>query len=395
MGLKEDRVNVKTDDFIKIRNNSSKTVSYLVKEFELRKNADQLKRTTTAKTGDLNMNKIFSYKFNEDIFKKVSVNPGGKSHGLVMFLDWSGSMGPHIDNTIKQLISLVLFCKKVNIPYEVYAFNTPGSYYHQHEQAWYEQPKAIDCVSLSRFRLLNLLSSRMNASELTKSCASLISYISTRSHYRPPFLEMGGTPLNEAIITAMEIVPEFKKQNRLQIVNTVFLTDGEGSPLREVLRKDGEGYQKSERLYGNHDLVIVDPVTKNEALIKKLDSPDSHTEAYLKLFKQRTGSNVVGFYIIAGRDFGKSLNRWFPDMDANMREDVKIAFRKNKYKVITNAGYDEYYVLRSEAMDTEEETELEVKENATTRGLVSAFNKYAGGRVSSRVVLNKFIGMIA
>jgi hypothetical protein len=78
-----------------------------------------------------------------------------------------------------------------------------------------------------------------------------------------------------------------------------------------------------------------------------------------------------------------------------MREDVKVAFRKNKYKVITNAGYDEYYVLRSEAMDTEEETELEVKENATTRGLVSAFNKYAGGRVSSRVVLNKFIGMIA
>jgi hypothetical protein len=62
---------------------------------------------------------------------------------------------------------------------------------------------------------------------------------------------------------------------------------------------------------------------------------------------------------------------------------------------VTTAGFDEYYVLRSEALDTEEDNTFEVKENATTRGLVSAFSKYAGGRVANRVVLNRFIGMIA
>ena len=63
--------------------------------------------------------------------------------------------------------------------------------------------------------------------------------------------------------------------------------------------------------------------------------------------------------------------------------------------VVTNAGFDEYYLLRSEALDTEEETEFEVKENATTRGLVSAFSKYHGNRVSNRVVLNRFIELIS
>ena len=85
---KEDDFRSSPETFLKIRNESNKVVSYLVKEFELRKNADQLKRATTAKTGELNMSKIYSFGFSEDIFKKISVVPGGKSHGLVMYLDW-------------------------------------------------------------------------------------------------------------------------------------------------------------------------------------------------------------------------------------------------------------------------------------------------------------------
>ena len=47
------------------------------------------------------------------------------------------------------------------------------------------------------------------------------------------------------------------------------------------------------------------------------------------------------------------------------------------------------------ALNTEDDAELTVKENATTRGLVSAFTKYSSNRVSSRVVLNRFIGLIS
>lgn len=379
-------------DYLKLRRETNKVVSYLVKEFELRKNADQLKRATTAKTGDLDMKKIFSYQFNDDIFKKISVVPNGKSHGLVMFLDWSGSMSNHIENTVKQLISLVMFCKKVNIPYDVYAFASPES----HDSLHYSIiPKAGDLAS-REFYLMNLLSSKMTAGEFTFAASSLVK-MSLAPRYIPHWMTMGGTPLNEATIAAMEIVPHFQKQYKLQIVNTVFLTDGDGHTIRSIYEK----YESDGRIgtrgdsYGREQtgLVIRDPITKHQETVENIYSCASHTAAYVKLLKAKTGCNVLGFYVIAGREFNRKIHDFYPK-SAN-HEVIKLNFRKNKYAVVKTAGFDEYYVLRSEALNTEDDVGFEVKENATTRGLVSAFSKYTGGRVANRVVLNRFIGMIS
>jgi hypothetical protein len=68
---------------------------------------------------------------------------------------------------------------------------------------------------------------------------------------------------------------------------------------------------------------------------------------------------------------------------------------KNKYAISTMTGFDDYYILRSNGLDTEDDAELEIKENATTRGIVSAFTKYAGNRVNNRVILNRFISWIS
>ena len=38
------------------------------------------------------------------------------------FFDWSGSMNNVMMDTLKQLYNLIWFCRKVQIPYEVYAF---------------------------------------------------------------------------------------------------------------------------------------------------------------------------------------------------------------------------------------------------------------------------------
>ncbi len=386
---------IATKDFLKIRRDTNKVVSYLAKEFELRKNADQLKRTSTAKTGDLDMKKIYSYQFNDDIFKKISVVPDGKSHGLVMFLDWSGSMSDHLLNTVKQLISLVMFCKKVNIPYEVYAFATHES----HTTPEYNvTPKENDIV-MGNFQLFNLLSSKMTAGEFTYAASALV-FLAKAPRYCPHWMVLGGTPLNEAVVSAMDIIPKFQKQYKLQIVNTVFLTDGEGHNNRNVYKTldDGriypQGFEYSfRREYPG--LVIRDPITKHEERVENIYSSNAQTGAYVKLLKARTGCNVLGFYVIGGRDFGRKCLDFYPKLSTTAYDLIKSKFRKNKYAVVTNAGFDEYYVLRSEGLDTEEDSTFEVKENATTRGLVSAFSKYAGGRVANRVVLNRFIGLIS
>ena len=378
-----------TKKFQKLRTDAKKVVGYLAKEFELRKNAEQLKRASIAKTGELNMSKIYSYGFAEDIFKKITVVPNGKSHGLVMFLDWSGSMHNHLENTIKQLINLALFCKKVNIPYEVYAFSS------EHNDCYTNAFKEGD-ISLRNFKLLNLLSSKMSASEFTFAGSALVTLCEPRG-YKPYWFQMGGTPLTESIISAMKIVPEFQKQYKLQIVNTVFLTDGEGHSLREVMYTNDRGFKSTgtgeySDYKANKKFVIRDPKNKNEIIA---DRPQGRelTSAYIQMLKKRTGSNIVGFYVLSGRELGRELYHFLPQSVDH--DKYKAQFRKNKSMVVTSAGYDEYYLLRAEGLDTDEDVGFEVKENATTRGLVSAFSKYAGNRLNNRVVLNRFVGMIS
>jgi hypothetical protein len=371
---------MRTEKFQKFRKETSKVVSYMVKEFELRKNADQMKRASVAKTGELNMNKVFSYKFNDDIFKKMTIVPNGKSHGLVMFLDWSGSMSGHLENTLKQLITLVMFCKKVNIPFEVYAFTSeaPDSYN--------KKDSKFGDIMMKPYKLLNIFSSRMSAIEFLYAANVMVEVSTARYSYCRLF-SMGGTPLNEAVISAMKIVPEFQKKYKLQIVNTVFLTDGEGHRLSNVYAEKFE-YDWNQR----KTLILRDPVTKHQEIVEDW-SCQKNTAAYIKLLKARTNCNILGFYVLSGREFGRAAYILLPkaaDIDA-----MKVKFRKEKSLTITNAGFDEYYMLRSEGLDVDEETEFVVKENATTRGLVSAFSKYTKNRLNNRVVLNRFIGMIA
>ena len=388
-----------TQKFMKLRNDSKKVVGYLAKEFELRKNADQLKRASIAKTGDLNMSKIYAYQLTDDIFKKMTITPGAKSHGLVMFLDWSGSMSNHMENTIKQLINLVMFCKKVNIPYDVYAFSSEYDDCYNSQKNWKDGDLYLD-----HFKLLNLMSSKMTAAEFTYAGSALVQMSEYRRGWKPNWFQKGGTPLNEAVISAMKIVPEFQKQYKLQIVNTVFLTDGEGHSLNQVWYKDDKGNPRtgtvnkqeeynSDQWRQTRQLVLRDPITKEQEIVD-INRGRELTAAYIKMLKVRTNCNIVGFYVLAGRELGRELHHFYPN-NYMIHDKIKAEFRKNKSLTVTNAGFDEYYLLRTEALDTDEDVTFEVKENATTRGLVSAFSKFAGNRLNNRVVLNRFIGMIS
>ena len=156
--------------------------------------------------------------------------------------------------------------------------------------------------------LVNLLSNRMSASEFTFAGAALMKMSgatkSARWGVRPPrFLHMSGTPLNEAIIAAMEIVPEFQKKNRLQIVNTVILTDGEGSSLTKTY-SDDLSYPTSRPF--SH-MVIRDPKTRNEELFDRncgwgFSGSMAQTDCLIRLLKARTNSHVIGFFVGETKD---------------------------------------------------------------------------------------------
>ena len=149
---------VKCDsDFKAFKVSSNKEVNYLVKEFEMKKAADGYARATTSRTGVLDTANLHTYKYNDDLFKKITTIPDAKSHGLIFNIDWSGSMHHNILDTIKQTLTLVSFCRKVGIDYDVYLF-TDG--YHKHSTSYHDLCGQIEGhVILDNFNMLNVLSS--------------------------------------------------------------------------------------------------------------------------------------------------------------------------------------------------------------------------------------------
>ena len=61
-------VNSLEQQFPKYMKDVKRSVGIAVKEFEMRKAATQWAKATTAKTGVIDVNKLYSYKTNEDIF---------------------------------------------------------------------------------------------------------------------------------------------------------------------------------------------------------------------------------------------------------------------------------------------------------------------------------------
>ena len=391
------------------KNDSKKTVNYMVKEFEMKKSADQYARAATSKTGTLVMGALHTYKFNDDLFKKVTTLPGATNHGMVMVLDWSGSMCDNLKGTIEQLLQLVMFCRRTKIPFEVFAFTSC----YTENGGFYNSGGVVDVnygeVTISKnMRLLNFFSSKMSAAEEEKMMHYL--WMIAKRYNRtyedwsttgypmspPEKYGLGGTPLNDAIIVLMDFLPKYKKASGVQKINTIFLTDGASNNMSGVKDTDcgHDHYQGFRR-----DNLMIDPVTNKRY---EFDGYGPNvTSMLLKARKGRVqGMNVVGFFL-AGQGSKGAISRntwWYILQGGSFTADRAMAeMRKNKVVVLNESnGYDQYYILPGGGGLVVDNDGLDDKLIGASKGkLKTAFAKSNKGRIQSRVLLNKFVGMVA
>ena len=398
----------------KFQQDSKKVISYMVKEFDMKKAADQYARASTSKTGVLDMGALHTYKFNEDLFAKVTTLPGATNHGMVMFLDWSGSMHPNLTQTLKQLYNLVWFCDRVKIPYVVYAFSdqwvTHGytTYNGTVDSKIQDGSKSSD-MCIEDIRLLEMFSSNMSK----KETAEMMHYTHMMGEYYVGYrdwrkdgypirvstkMSLGGTPLNHAIVVAMDLLPKFKKDTGVQKVNTVFLTDGESHYIHYTCsHQSTNGYSATS--------VITDPIT-NETVFQDKDSSgrEVQTTMLLKLLKKRVyGMNILGFFVAGSGKKGivkRDIICWKMGINEYAETDKLKEYQKElrtkKVLVCKTQGYDEYYILPSvPKVDETEEEGLQVKEGAKTGELKRAFAKFSSSKTLNRQLLNKFIDKVA
>ena len=395
-------------EFKKFKSSAQKEVNYLVKEFECRKAADQYARASTARTGVLDTTRLHTYKYNEDLFKKVSVIPDGKNHGLVFVLDWSGSMSDVMIDTCKQLFNLVWFCKKVSIPFEVYAFTNEwrrGEWDYENERYLaadrepHYQRKSGMLVVDETFSMMNVLTSKVSGKDLEHQMLNIwrLAYCFGRT-YSSPYtysnrLCLSGTPLNEALIALHQILPKFQKENKLQKVQCIVLTDGEANQLvyhKEVQRR----WEKGPTLgtgYIHPELTFLRD-RKLGTTYKFGYGHHSFTDVLLRNLKDKFSStNFIGIRVLEGRNVSHFIQLYHSQAEKEY-EKIQSDWKKLKSFTITKSGYDAYFGLSATALS--QDTEFEVAEDATKSQIKSAFVKSLKTKKLNKKVLGEFISLV-
>ena len=385
----------------RFKKSANKEVNYLVKQFEMKKSADQYKRQATSKTGVINTNSLYKYKLTDDIFKRITTVPDGKNHGLVFHIDWSGSMTHVLLDTIKQTFNLVWFCRKAGIPFRVLAFQ--DVYFRAHSDDGYARFKAGDLYINDSFKMLELLSSQQNAKSLDESMKVIFMQVFAMGGYRVNSCQkytLGGTPLAEAIMCTRQLVDKMKKVENVQKVNVVCLTDGEANPMSYISEEDrwNDGnIEKVTRSIAHACASVFFLRDKKTGYTRKLDThPYCTTKEIVSFFREITDYNWIGIRLCSKGDLTRTLR--YNDVQGVDYNVLDKTWKKERYFSISNAcGFSEQiYMPDRNIGESSEEIEVKAKgEVATKAELQRAFKKHMGSKTSNKTVLNKFIEQIA
>ena len=406
----------------KFKSANEKMISYMVKEFEMKKAADIHRRAYNSKKGTLDMNKIHAYKYSENLFQQITSFPEGKNHGMVMFIDWSGSMSGCMKDTIEQLVNLTMFCQKVQIPFEVFAFS--DSYrdwndedneemYRRRNEIPYDTSltgkkiasyKTNDMIISQNTKLINLFSSRMRNRELTDAYENVLMiadafsnrysyYYSSSYHYYgiPNNYNLGGTPLDDTIIMSKSIIEEFKIRTKAQIVNAVFLTDGQSNRNGHYL--DSTNVTRS---FDRRALHIDDKASRTRTYpVSDKGRQKKETDILLEALKNSLGINLLGFFLLSGS--GRRVSGNLGYIMSSYPTDSELAqFRKDKFLIDKGTSYDELYILNVKGLEFDEVDHFEsVAAGSSKADIRKALKKNTKNKLKNRVLLNAFIEKVA
>jgi len=384
-------------EWIEFKSGAKTTITNLSQMFDRKKAAAINQRSQVAKTGRLDMTNLHKYKMTEDIFLRNRVVVKGKNHGLVMFVDWSGSMQDCMNETVQQAVMLAMFCKKVNIPFRVYAFSSyfRDEWYNNNTGEMVEQfvyPSVVAGIENLRgnlFSLIELFSEKMNQREFDTMAAALIKMGKGGMYYgTPAMLQLGGTPLNESIMAAMHLAKKFREETRVDVMNSVWITDGgDMNPM-----------------YGSNGLVS-DRATGE---VWGYDSRDSKcaqgTDLLFRIYKSKIGGNLIGIYLEGAKSALRRISylgssyygETNPDPKRYNAGKMTAQFKQDQFVEYPHKGYDTYFLMdKKVAVYTGSDEVESLPDNASTTRAINAFKRDLARRAVSRPLLNAFTDKIA
>jgi hypothetical protein len=290
-----------------------------------------------------------------------------------MLVDFSGSMEGILHSTIKQLIVLVQFCRKVQIPFQVLSFTTGSSDGNNHTEN--------NIVSASNLHLVEILTSAAKPRQLDDDISKLFcATYSLGSSYgwNSRYLFLGGTPLNNVLFMMPTVIKEFKEKTKSQKVSFVALTDGESSPL----------YWSSKRglSYGYYYDIIIRSATGE---LSHIPSGTEQTPAVIDIInKQMTDVTITNIFLGTRGVCSTYLRK----MGLNL--DDKLFTKDGSYSVSDKNGWPLIALINPSTFGDSDE-EMEDKEYKTKAQLKASFKKLLKSRSTSRKILSTLSNQFA
>ena len=430
---------VSTTLYNDFKRKNERYISLLAKEFEMRKAATKYAKSRLSNTGDVDISKIYKYQIDDNIFRKMMKVPKGKSHGLVLLLDKSGSMSQNMASSIEQILILALFCRKVNIPFKVYGFGNAIAVrqidYPNEMKEWEKQLEKNELSSWNDMYgtfskndgeletnvvyLREVINSQMGNATFQKAvknlCCLMNSYgygtsaYSQRSFHRPPSESLSNTPLIEALIALKPILEEFRQTNHLDIVNTVIVHDGDADDIQAVHAK-GERHSRKWFNARTENVFVTDGKNQLKVGFNSKTHGNTLQSVISNWLTSTTGSKLFGFFIVptsgkVSKIVGSRLVndelteiRKIPGAYYQESEAIKKyvrQMRKEKFLVSQLDGYESFFLIPDGSNLEINDDEIVVTGKVNSTNLAKAFMKFNKTRQVNRVLITKFIQGIA
>ena len=423
------------------KNKNERYVGLLAKEFEMRKAAKAFSKSKLSDTGDIDINKLCNYKFDDNIFRKVMMIPKGKSHGLILLLDCSGSMSDNMAGSIEQILVLSMFCRKVNIPFRVFGFTDDMGTFKMDrnidyvtDKDYFSFSKKAGQLNFSNVQLREYLNSKMSNVEFTKSLRNMVLLKESYSYGRgfsvvgrPTSESLSNTPLIQAIVAVGSILNEFRTTNNIDLTSLIIVHDGDADSTNyravetEVETHAGTKTWMSNEIFDSRyaNVILRDSKNKFEYQLKnsarqnyQYATNEQLLLGVLEWIRVVGKTKVFGFFILPSRpSHAKAAirNRFFFENGLsiqNMRSepntpawDIEKAlikkFKEEKFLISNTKGYNSFYLISGGTSLKTEEEELEIDGKVTSGKLKNAFMKMTKKKQVNRVLVSKFIQQMA
>ena len=412
-----------TNYLAKFMSKYGRTIAQLSQEFERRKTAKHYEHAKQARTGRLDVNKLHAYKFRDDLFKSVTILPNGKSHGIVLLIDGSGSMAGVMSDVLQQTLLFASFAKRAHVPVQAFVFGTATN---SQKVSWTQRHTLYPSSEVRLVTLLDSTAPRWN-DQLTAVAAFAAKFDNSdvdAFYQHPmylltelPYAHLGDTPLYSALMLVERHIARLKQTRRLDKTTLLVLSDGENNASVHCADPSRTMAQTAFRQFSG--MILRDRVTHTTyANVTTTDTWMGRTSykgtatglaaALVDSIRKRHQTRVVALRLVTKRESPMG-NRWhygFRDLLTPGQTDLTDTFgvaqaawkQSESYVLRTSDTYfDGAIVIASSALNLDDETDFASLDTTgkTTRQVLSSFKKAAIAASSNRVLINTIVPYLA